>query len=90
MGQLSLCSQVLLLPLGVPRMPAPACFTFSLSQDSEARRVPTITTAVGNVTQGQGVPDHRNTFGEVVGLSTSWVGAICNVFKNCERWGAHS
>ena len=30
-GQASLCSQVLLLPLDVPAMPVPACFTQSLS-----------------------------------------------------------
>ena len=38
-----LCSQVLLLPLGVPSMPVPACLTQSLSQDSENRRVLTST-----------------------------------------------
>ena len=30
-----LCSQLLLRPLGVPPMPAPACSTRRLSQDSE-------------------------------------------------------
>ena len=34
----SLCSPVLLLPLGVPRMPARACFTQSLTQESEGCR----------------------------------------------------
>ena len=34
-GQLSRYSQVLLLPLGVPPMPALACSTQSLAQDSE-------------------------------------------------------
>ena len=29
-GQLSFCSQVLLLPLGVPPMPEPPCFTQSI------------------------------------------------------------
>ena len=44
--KLSLCPEVLLVPLGVPPTPAPACFTLSCSQDSEMRRVPT-TTDVG-------------------------------------------
>ena len=38
-GQLSLCSPVLLLPLGVPLVPAPACLTFGHPHDSEAWRV---------------------------------------------------
>ena len=50
---LSLISEVLLLPLGIPPTPAPACSTRSLSQDSGVWRV--LTTAdVGNATQGQG------------------------------------
>ena len=47
-GPLSLCSQALPLPLGVPPMPALACFDNSLSQDSEVQRVYT-RTDVGNV-----------------------------------------
>ena len=54
--QLSLCSQVLPLPLGAPpSMLAAACCTQSLSG---VWRV-LITTDVGNITQGQGVPDHQ-------------------------------
>ena len=53
---MSLCSQVLLLPLGVP-MPLLACFTPKYFQDSQIWRVLT-TTDVGNGTQGQGF---RNT-----------------------------
>ena len=49
-GQSSLCSQVLLLPLDVSPMPAPACFTFSHSLDSEVRRV--LTTGVESATPG--------------------------------------
>ena len=57
-GHVSLRSQGLLLPLGVPRMPAPVCSTPKLSQYSGVWGV--LTTAdVGNVTQGQGVPDHQ-------------------------------
>ena len=56
-GQLSRYSQVLLLPLGAPRMPVLACPIRRLSQDSEVWRV--LTTDVGNVTEGQGVPDHQ-------------------------------
>ena len=54
-GQLSLFSQIMLLPPGVPPMPALACFKSSYS---EVWRVLT-TTNVGNVTQGQWVPDHQ-------------------------------
>ena len=50
--------QVLLLRLGVRPMWALACSTQSLSQDGGLCRVLT-TTNVGNVTQGQGVPDHQ-------------------------------
>ena len=50
-GQLSLCSEVLLLSFGVPPMPPPACFTLSHSHDSKVWRV-LATTDVGNVTQG--------------------------------------
>ena len=58
MEQLSLCSQVLLLPLGIPPMPAPARTTQSLTQDSEIWTA--LTTAdVGNVIQGQGVSNHQ-------------------------------
>ena len=46
-------SQLLLLPMGVPPMLAPACSTQRLSQDCEVWRVLT-TTQVGNVTQGHG------------------------------------
>ena len=51
-----LCSQMLLLPLGVPPMPVPACLT--CCHDTEVCRVLT-TTDVRNVSQGQGVPDHQ-------------------------------
>ena len=34
LGHLSLCSQVLLQPLGVPPTPQRQCFTFSHSEDS--------------------------------------------------------
>ena len=51
---MSLCSQMLLLLcLGVARMPALACFTISHSHDSEVWRV-LATSDVGNVAQGQG------------------------------------
>ena len=49
---------LLLLPPGVPSMPAPACSTQSLSQDHEVRRVLTITDA-GNGIEGQKVPDQQ-------------------------------
>ena len=52
-GRVSLCSQVLLLPLGVPPMAALASSTQNPSQDSGIWRVLTITN-MGNVTQGQG------------------------------------
>ena len=52
-----LCSQVLLLPLGVSPMPAPARFLRSFPQDREVWRVLTTTSYVGNVTQGHGVAD---------------------------------
>ena len=38
-GQLSLCSQLLLLPRGVRPMPAATCFTFSHSHDRESLEV---------------------------------------------------
>ena len=57
-GQLSRCSQVLLLPLGATPMPAPACSTQSLCPDSEGWTVLN-TTDVGRVTWGQRVPDHQ-------------------------------
>ena len=57
-GHLSRYSQLLLLPVGVPPMPAPARSTQSLSQGCGVWRVLT-TTDKGNVTQGQGVPDHQ-------------------------------
>ena len=53
-GELCLCSQGLLLPLGVPPTPAPAYLTFSLSHEKEVWRVPTTTSDVGNVTRRQG------------------------------------
>ena len=37
-GPMSLCSKGLSLPLAIPPMPAPACFTFSHSNDSEIWR----------------------------------------------------
>ena len=40
-------------------MPASACFTQSLSQDSEVWRVLNTTSDVANAIQGQGVPDHQ-------------------------------
>ena len=48
-GQLSLCSQLPLLPLSIPPMLTPACSKQSLSQDREVWRVLT-TTDVENVT----------------------------------------
>ena len=44
----ALTCSLLVLPLGVPPMPAPACFTQCVSQDSEVWMV--LTTDVGNVT----------------------------------------
>ena len=52
-GQLSLCSYVLLLPLGIPPMPALAHSMQNLSQYSGVWRV-LATTDLGNATQGQG------------------------------------
>ena len=60
MGHLSLYSQVLLLPLGIPPMSALAGFRFSRSHDSEAWRVLTTTADVGTVSQGQGALDHHS------------------------------
>ena len=51
--QLSHCSQMLLLPLGILPLPAPACVTFSQSQDHEIWRVLFLTRDVGNARQGQ-------------------------------------
>ena len=41
--QLSRYLELLILPLGVPPTPAPACFTQILSQDSEVYRALTTT-----------------------------------------------
>ena len=48
-----------LLTNGVPPLPAPACFTRSLSQNSEGWRVLTVTMDARTKTQGEGVPDHQ-------------------------------
>ena len=53
MGQSSLCSRVLLLPLDAPPTPAPGCFRLSHSQDSDVGRVLT-TTDVGVCVCGGG------------------------------------
>ena len=59
MGQLYLCSQVLLVtPRGV-RPAAPAVPHTTSSQDGEIWRGLITTSDVENVTQGQGVPDHQ-------------------------------
>ena len=56
MGQLSLCSQVLLLPLGVPIL-ARTCF----AQSHEVWRVLNTTADVGNATQGQGTQNWKSS-----------------------------
>ena len=61
--QLSLCSQGLLLPLGVVPTLAPTCRMFGHSHDSEIWWV-LATIDLGNVIQGQGVPDPAVRRGE--------------------------
>ena len=86
---LSGCSQMLLLPLGVPPTPAPVCFTHSHSHDSEIRRVFT-TSDVGNVTQGPGgsrSPSVTHYWCRSISVhfaSLEKAGVACGVVSYCE------
>ena len=55
-GQVPRYSQVLLLPLGIPPMPALACFTQTLPQESEVWRVLTTTRGKGYGAISAGAP----------------------------------
>ena len=75
-GHLSRYSHVLLLPIGVPPMLAPAYSTQSVAQDNEVWRVLT-TTDVGNLIHSQRFPDHQ-----VLPISgEQHVRAFCQLFR---------